>query len=230
MFTPYEVRVTILTWDSKWVCHLFQSLSYAAADSFSGKVFVVGRFVTKLKPGSKASKSHTPAALKASHRTPSTPGEIDGNDTPPIINIPGSKDPIEALKDLTRDPGEPDGATVHCIALSEVCYKIGRITVPPAMIFSSDGMCTTRPPPTEDGTTPTPYSSANPPPHWESVRKLRANRKEFVRVMTGGWRDIPEGERWWEDAYRGEGEEKRKANLEALDAIRKGMDAARRMY
>ena len=37
----------------------------------------------------------------------------------------------------------PAGATVHCTAVSRLCAKIGRITIPPAVIFPANGV---RPP------------------------------------------------------------------------------------
>jgi hypothetical protein len=49
----------------------------------------------------------------------------------------------------------------------------------------------------------------------------------FTKFLKGGWRDVPEDERWWEDALDGPIEEQRKANLEILDPVRKGMEGAR---
>jgi hypothetical protein len=185
---------------------------------------MVGRFVTRAKPGSKARKTYGPKAI---HRTPVSPGELADNNGPILEKSIAGKDPIEVLKLLTRHD-EEDGAVVHCIALSEVCYKIGRITIPPALVFASDGMATP-PPPSTEGIKAEPYTVHNPPPHWDHVRKLRLEKDRFVKLLTGGWREAPEGERWWEDAFKGEGEARRVANLKALDAIRKGMDAVRTM-
>lgn len=206
IFAKYEVRVSILTWDAKWA-------------------FMVGRFVTRPKPGSKARKAYGAQTI---HRTPVSPGELADSSGLPLEQSISGKDPIEVLKLLTRHDEDPDGAIVHCIALSEVCYKIGRITIPPALVFSSDGMATP-PPPSAEGVKAEPYSVHNPPPHWDHVRKLRLEKEKFVKLLTGGWREAPEGERWWEDAFKGQGEARRIANLKALDAIRRGMDAARTM-
>jgi hypothetical protein len=133
---------------------------------------------------------------------------------------------IEALKLLAADGRGEDqeDVTVHCIAVSEVCFKIGRITIPPALVFSSDGM-TTVPSSIVANGTPSQESRTSAPPHWDHVRKLRLDKDKFVRLMTGGWRDVPNGEKWWEDAFKGEGETKRLANLEALEVIRNGMNA-----
>ncbi|KIJ89474.1 hypothetical protein K443DRAFT_16074 [Laccaria amethystina LaAM-08-1] len=58
---------------------------------------------------------------------------------------------------------EPDGATVHTIALSQMCFKVGCITVPPAIVLASNGFSV----PSEEGLIP--YSLSNPPPHWDKV-------------------------------------------------------------
>jgi hypothetical protein len=45
--------------------------------------------------------------------------------------------------------------------------------------------------------------------------------------MKGGWRNVPENERWWETALAGEIEAKRLANLEAFNAIRRDYEVAK---
>lgn len=55
--------------------------------------------------------------------------------------------------------------------------------------------------------------------------------------MRGGWRDVPETERWWVDALGGVVEEQRRVNVEGLvgnleangpmGLLRRGMDGAR---
>jgi hypothetical protein len=57
--------------------------------------------------------------------------------------------------------------------------------------------------------------------------------------MRGGWRDVPEAERWWVGALGGIVEEQRRANVEGLVGVaggngplgllRRGMDGARRV-
>jgi hypothetical protein len=48
--------------------------------------------------------------------------------------------------------------------------------------------------------------------------------KTLQTFFKNGWRDVPENERWWEDALGGAVEERRKANLDALTAIRTGTE------
>lgn len=72
------------------------------------------------------------------------------------------------------------------------------------------------------------WSHANPPPHWEKVRELRKGSLKRLRAFyTGGWRDVPEGSRWWEDAMGGEIEERRLRALGCMQALRRGIEEAR---
>ena len=89
------------------------------------------------------------------------------------------------------------------------------------------------------GTSARPYSHANPPPHWAHVRELRGDAhvqldapvKGSLRKLrdfyTTTWRDVPEGERWWEDVLGGEVEERRLRGLGCMQALRKGIEEAR---
>ncbi|KAI9066318.1 hypothetical protein FKP32DRAFT_1589832 [Trametes sanguinea] len=44
---------------------------------------------------------------------------------------------------------------------------------------------------------------------------------------THGWREVPEGERWWEQVLGGEVEERRLKGLACMQAMRRGMEEAR---
>ena len=68
--------------------------------------------------------------------------------------------------------------TLHCIAVSQHCFKIGRISVPPALVLACAGVGLM----TEK---------------WEQVKGDRRRRMELYK---GGWKDIPAGERWWDQA------------------------------
>ncbi|OCH89373.1 hypothetical protein OBBRIDRAFT_794324 [Obba rivulosa] len=151
-------------------------------------------------------------------------------------------------------PAEPDGATRHCVALSAMCFKIGRITVPPALALACDGFCA--PPSASGGETLEDYSHTNPPPHWKHVLALRGvdwlepsssgsasdahtgtdsgKGKQPVKerpglstlraFFTGGWRAVPPEARWWEDALGGVVEERRVAGLEIVRPLAEGLD------
>ena len=127
---------------------------------------------------------------------------------------------------------EPDGAILHCVAVSQVCFKWGRITVPPTVVLASDGFTK----PYDDGGNVNSagarsYSHANPPPNWIKSQALRVpphgSMEIFRAFLQSKWRDAPDGERWWEDALGGSIETKRQANLEILESLKAGLERAR---
>jgi hypothetical protein len=152
-----------------------------------------------------------------------TPGTPLAADTPPLefsshsTIDKGIKKLAEGLAQTEQD----DGWTLHAISVSLGCFKIGRITVPPAVMLPYNGLSSS------GG-----YSRTNPPPHWNHVQSLLAGSRggsvnKMQEFMKGGWRDVPENERWWETALAGEVEDKRLANLEAFKAIKKDYDIAK---
>ncbi|KAI1797390.1 hypothetical protein LXA43DRAFT_412367 [Ganoderma leucocontextum] len=219
MFSRYELRSTIMSWDNKWL-------------------YVATRFVTKPKKGkSKPRKAVSPSNEPPADGVPipslhTANGVISGTGTPqPQTGTSGNAN-LATLAAQIIDRPEPDGATIHCLAISEVVGKIGRITVPPALILAADGF--SRAPDNLDAGAQ-PWSHANPPPHWETVRELggqarlenTGSLKHLRAFYTGGWRDVPEGERWWEDAMGGEVEERRLRGLGCMQALRRGVEEAR---
>ncbi|KAJ7195061.1 hypothetical protein GGX14DRAFT_475318 [Mycena pura] len=123
--------------------------------------------------------------------SPSTPaaqqtGEALGNAEPDAV--------AEALLACAAKEQEPDGAEVYAVVVNRFCYKLGRITVPPAVVLAANGFYAA-PDTTRTAGSP-PY-----PPHWPAVRALNASIPAFRKFFTGGWRDVPAGERWWEDAF-----------------------------
>lgn len=122
---------------------------------------------------------------------------------------------------------EPDGATVHCVGVSVQCFKIGRITVPPNLVFACEGF--TGSPTDASGKL---YSLDNPPPHFVKSQELqkpdlpKGHLKTFQKFLAGGWKEVPESERWFENALGPEVEERRKKNLEAIQGVTQGLQAA----
>ncbi|RPD61061.1 hypothetical protein L226DRAFT_486149 [Lentinus tigrinus ALCF2SS1-7] len=231
MFSHYEMRTSVMSWDNKWI-------------------YAVTRFVTKPKKGKGKKGKHAPAESVASALPPSAEaapnpslhtanGVAEGTSTPypPAsgTNSPptGASEGARALAAQLMERPEPDGALINCLAVSEVCCKIGRITVPPALVFAIDGFCADPPQGMQA------YSRTNPPPHWETVRQLRGDAhatlgspikgslKGLRDFYTGGWRDVPEGQRWWETALGAEVEERRLRGLPCMQALRKGIEEAR---
>jgi hypothetical protein len=117
---------------------------------------------------------------------------------------------------------EPDGAILNCVAISETCFKIGRITVPPSIALVMNGF--------SQPSTGVPYSHENPPPAWRNVKELTSDLKATRAFLTGGWRDVPPAERWWEHALTGSIEQTRKRNFELLDGLRRSMEGGKALY
>jgi len=117
---------------------------------------------------------------------------------------------------------DPDGSTLNCVAISETCFKYGRITVPPAIALVMNGIT--------QSSTDTPYSHENPPPYWHKVKGLTSDPEAIQAFLRGGWRDVPPAERWWEHALTGSIEQTRRANLELLDGLRRSMEGAKALY
>ena len=93
------------------------------------------------------------------------------------------------------------------------------MTVPPELIFAAAGC-------------------GSSPEQWDKVNSLRTERqnknkgeKDFEEwsmrdLMSGKWREIPEGGRWWQDAM-GQFENERLKRLSVLKGLREGMETAR---
>jgi hypothetical protein len=128
-------------------------------------------------------------------------------------------------------PTEPDGSIIHAVSIVHICFKSGRITVPPAIVLATNGF-SVPPPPSESSTAPSAaYSSTNPPPHWTSVKELASpkyggNFSKYLAFLGTGWKDLPENERWWETAMGGEIETRRAAAMADLSGLRRGLEAA----
>ncbi|KAI0077165.1 hypothetical protein K474DRAFT_1596562 [Panus rudis PR-1116 ss-1] len=209
MFSIYEMRTSIATWDNKWI-------------------YVVTRYVTHPKNKKKSSKSSTPNGTPTPKVSLTPPSEPSGA---PIASLHTPSDPsltrepaetgLRALANAAASQVEPDGAILHCVAISECCFKIGRITVPPTLVLASEGFAS---PPS-----PSSYSHRNPPPHITHLRHYRSsqNLKSLMELMKGGWREVKEDERWWEKAFEGVVEQGRKRNLELVRGVHDGMENAR---
>ncbi|KAL0578676.1 hypothetical protein V5O48_003296 [Marasmius crinis-equi] len=188
MMARYEIRVSFVTWDQKWV-------------------FAFCRFVTKRKP-------RRPLTLVSLARRSDKTSDID----------------TKKLNGIDLDHTESDGATVHAIAVSQLCFKMGRITVPPALVFASNGL--SKPPPSTFPPSPAGFSHANPPPHWRIVKSMISRLeggdiKNLRALYTGGWKDVPASQRWWEQALGGDLELQRQENMEKLSLLKRGRETLR---
>ncbi|KAG6815511.1 hypothetical protein H0H93_009617, partial [Arthromyces matolae] len=141
---------------------------------------------------------------------------------------------------------EEDGAILHTIGVAQLCCKIGRITIPPAIVLALSGFSMAPPPPsslsTPDGdfasqpesktTPPQRYSHTNPPPHWLEAKRIQArthggSMRKLRAFFKGGWKDVPVEERWWDIALGGEVEEGRKKAMEMLDGLAEGFSVGK---
>ena len=211
VLSRYEVRLRIASWDSKWI-------------------YIIARYVTppqkKPKDSSKALRANGDA--KARDENSHT-----GGAPYPVLHTPSdllddSKSGVSTPTTVPRPTPrtvhvEPDGATLNCVIVNALCFKIGRITIPPALVLASEGFAV---PPA--GAESRAYSPENPPPAIEAMRKFQGEEPTDMRKLqafyAGGWR--AESERWWEQALVGI-EERRKAGLEAVGSLRQGMEDVR---
>ena len=155
---------------------------------------------------------------------------ISFTDTPFQTSTPGDStssqlDTETALKAVTAGliGEEPDGATLYTIVISQVCFKIGRITVPPGIVFAANGF-----------TGVSGHSLANPHPEWSEAERivsghLGGSPKKLKKFLAGGWRDIPESERWWDKSLGERIEAQRVKNISMIEGLRKGLENAREL-
>lgn len=233
----YEIRLSIGAWDHKWMFVIARYVSFPknrrSDATYELHADGSGQQLGTNNDSARPSKTPTtsddfPRILLSTPAedltTPATPGdatEVDSN-----LQAEKTAKAMESLAAAQSKMPEPDGAVLHCVAISYICFKHGRITVPPGVVLPCEGF--SKPPSTASAV---PFSSTNPPPHWQKAQALRVapsgSMPAFAKFLKGGWRDVPEDERWWEDALDGPIEEQRKANLKVLDSIRKGMEGAR---
>ncbi|KAJ3496965.1 hypothetical protein NLJ89_g10413 [Agrocybe chaxingu] len=209
MLSTYEIRTSFGAWDQKWI-------------------YVVSKFVRKStdKKHKRNEKPDSPPVEGSGRfdmiRTPgSEPLSLSVTPLPsPILHTGADTDNI--LKGVAAGLSlvEADGATVHTIAISQVCFKIGRITVPPSLILAVNGY-------TGAGG----HSLASPHQQWFESKKIMSklhggSPRKLRELLTGGWRNVPEKERWWDQALGGNLEAQRVKNLALIEGLRRGMESA----
>ena len=105
---------------------------------------------------------------------------------------------------------EPDGATVHCVSVNVMVFKLGRITVPPGLVLAGEGF----------GATPGQGVAAR-------RRALALGPDGMGELYRGAWRTVPEGDggRWWDEAMRGL-EERIERRVRKVMGVREGLEGA----
>ncbi|KAJ7849183.1 hypothetical protein B0H13DRAFT_68084 [Mycena leptocephala] len=215
MLTRYEVRTTIGAWDEKWIWCISRFVKPPPkSKSKSTKAENGIADAIALANGVALASVHAQEGetLIPSLKTPATPlGGMSGGQTPvggDNLNGNGVSEPdkvSQALLARAARATEEDGAVLYTIAVSQLCYKQGRITVPPAVVLAANGFyAASASPPTQTFSLSSfshARSTNSPPPHWPAVRALTSSMPALARFYAGGWRGVPEGERWWEDAF-----------------------------
>ncbi|KAJ7631799.1 hypothetical protein B0H17DRAFT_1023848 [Mycena rosella] len=209
MLTRYEVRASIGAWDDKWIWVISRfvnppskskskkssttptSSTSDSANPRAAEPPKAPRFPTLKTPATPLTSGGSTPLLAAEHNdTASDNARATGHDA--------DADAVaKALLARARHATEPDGALLYTICVSQLCFKQGRITVPPALQIR-------RPLPSKKYAAAQPPAPPNaPPPHWPATAPLRASMRELRALYAGGWRAVPPAERWWDDALRG---------------------------
>ncbi|KAF8548000.1 hypothetical protein OG21DRAFT_1516772 [Imleria badia] len=190
-FAGYEMSSSIEAWDHKWVSDWYPA-STGLSSSLSSCIF----------PSSSKSEGPTVLDQRSTSESESSRSSQTSSSTFP-----------------TSSPKEKsDGTTLHCFTVSRLCFKIGHITVPPAIVMACEGF--SRPPKVGS------YSHDSPPPHWarpHALRNASDSLDMYRQFLAGGWRDVPEGDRWWVEPLSGPAEERRRANLTRLAVVHRGL-------
>ncbi|KIK53890.1 hypothetical protein GYMLUDRAFT_232610 [Collybiopsis luxurians FD-317 M1] len=240
-FARYELRLSIGAWDEKWM-------------------YVVGRFVTKSKPSSKTkpSTSLTDATPQALTSPAGTPAATTG---PPSLSAVDEARKLDAAVSnrLVTEFGDTDvvngHVTLHTICVSRVCFKLGRITVPPAVLMATNGISVhpwelaDAPPSASEQPK---YSPSNPPLTWTLnsqtmiLKSLGGSPKRLREFYKGHWRSILDEAKtkvageggdaaayvpWWDRAMGvgGPVDEMRKRRLDVCRKLVGGMEGVRDM-
>ncbi|KAJ7247099.1 hypothetical protein C8J57DRAFT_1241247 [Mycena rebaudengoi] len=236
IFARYEIRTTIGAWDDKWI-------------------WTIHRFVTP----SKKSKSKPKYAIE------STPSHADSITTPALAGTTPNVNGLENsgakmngyasthTNDGTATPEaigrtllaaavreeEPEGGVLCTIVVSQLCFKQGRITIPPAVVLASNGFCAPPPSPSSpsSGNLQKQSSSDATSSHFTaSIRALStptaggSPRRALAAFYAGGWRTVPPAERWWDHALSGlDAELRERLRLFGEEGLKGGLGAVRAM-
>lgn len=245
----YEVRSRITAWDSKWFYMVSKFVMPAnkskkkrkatqtngnasgnASPPTDGNAYTMANLHT---PAS-ADDVSSPAASGTATPIGAGNGASNGNaslakqllDAGIKINGDGTFAGAAASAQLRKpeddpyDTEEPDGAQVHTVAISRCCLKVGRITIPPAMVFAMSGLTTElgeKAAQSKYSFKKTTGGASVKPPHWDAVRATFTrpggnygtfDPRTIAKFITGGWRQVEKDEdKWWDrafDSYREE--------------------------
>lgn len=154
MLSKYEVRATVGAWDQKWLYVVQRFVTYPKKKA-SRPIKLNGK---QNGNGDAAStpdinESGSLPYIRANMRQPVSQTEINTpaqglSSAPSSVDLAGlsSADEKANLSAVSAELmkgldvlDEEDGAVVNTIAISQVCFKIGRITIPPAVVMAMNG-------------------------------------------------------------------------------------------
>ncbi|KAJ3925480.1 MAG: hypothetical protein NXY57DRAFT_1031894 [Lentinula lateritia] len=247
VFAKYELRLTIGAWDEKWF-------------------YVVGRFVTKNKSrrGKTSGKSSTRATAEGGTPAMTTLFHapiVENSETISNTPLPASQLGMNGISSITAANqarkfdaavasrlasdlnGIEEGYTLHTVSVSRCCFKLGRITVPPAVLMATNGV-SVHPWELSNSEAANPsvqrYSPSNPPPTWTSESQALFSKskggspRKLRDFYKGQWREIQAAgnvntDPWWERAVGVGGiiEERRKERLDVCRKLVGGLDGVR---
>jgi len=212
MFADYEVRLYFGGWEEgKWIYLLAQFITYPKSKPDSKSSKAIEKANENMAPTAEDAARNLLSGLKPNN--PSVIGDsmvivpggtIDSSALPSGLATPGPTGPTSPAPPhplLSAYP-PPEGATLHAIAISQYCFKFGRITVPPrvALIVSGFGA---------PGVIPNLPLSA--PGHgktrWDRLQDVRAGKEgkgKLKELLKGGWKDEAEGDFWALEEFEGE--------------------------
>ena len=160
---------------------------------------------------------HTAASPSSLPTPSSTPGTSTPNPTTSSSGTSSSGSIPPALASLWP---EAEGEVLHCVTVSQLCYKLGRITVPPAVVLAGAGLgaqFVRKDSEPATGTSIPTNDDERAKAFWSVLRDMRKVERgtkwtKMQETMRGGWREAGDapGERWWEEAMASYEEERKK--------------------
>jgi hypothetical protein len=203
--------------------------SYVSGIDCFIQLYIMSKFVCKSNGKKKrtATKPESPGIGQVSSIMTLRPPGADSISLTgtPFQTSSSLPDTANALKAVTAGliGEEPDGATLHTIVISQTCFKIGRITVPPGLVIAMNGF-----------TGVSGHSLTNPHPEWMDAKRTMSSHfggspKMLKSFLAGGWKDVPESERWWDKSLGERVEAQRVKNISMIEGLRKGLEKAREL-
>ncbi|KAJ2918819.1 hypothetical protein MD484_g1588, partial [Candolleomyces efflorescens] len=222
-FDKFEIRTSIGSWDHKWIYLVSKFVSQSRRSTPSRGRPPVQVAKRSIEPRSPQSDSDTDSGYGSSNSTPDRSTSSSPQASPSFFF-------------------ESDGSLVHTVVVTQLCFKAGRITIPPSVVLASNGFCQTAPtrgpsvlPYHLPCTSSSPRSSPSPNDHalhWPQVKQIASplhggSLKKLFAFYSGEWRDVPEREKWWDSALGGYVEVRRSAALAQLARLKEGLECAR---